>query len=539
MIKRNQFSTKKTSLPKNNQQLAFLFITRNNLTLPLFWEKYFQQQSGLVNIHIYSQLQYNLGKIGDNVTIYTNPNKNFHQDYFELALMLLKKSLKKLKNKYFVILRDDIIPLKPFPIFYQHLLKSQQSSFFYHQQHNDNYSPFFCLTREDAQIIASKNYSFKSLRECLLQVLDQTTVRNFNYVYENFELNQNKINILQQKIEQSKLKIKNLQQQKNSNNVLLQINHFSQNIESSKKIISDLQNQAYVFNTISESQLEKIVLKDNYFFIRAIPKRSNLPQFQHLISYMRDKKHYFIHIPKTGGSTISDVFSNYLDLDISTRFKEWKQLFKNNKILKPELEDYQPGKINNHHIPITFYNFHYQQKLMNDYELFAIVRNPIDKIISVFVYWIKWYLNQLILIEVKRNLKENFKKSCQKIHLDEIYNGNFEVKPGNLNNFIGKVLEDPKYKYALDGHLLPLHYYTHIIRQGQLIPVTQVLFFENLNEDFNNFINFHSLNIPENTLSFVHRNVSQSQLSRKDLTPKSLKLIKEYYHLDFKLFNYE
>ena len=69
--------------------------------------------------------------------------------------------------------------------------------------------------------------------------------------------------------------------------------------------------------------------------------------------------------------------------------------------------------------------------------------------------------------------------------------------------------------------------------------MTQVLFFENLNEDFNNFINFHSLNIPENTLNFVHRNVSQSQLSRTDLTPKSLKLIKEYYHLDFKLFNYE
>ena len=143
MIKKHQFSTKKTSLPSSNQQVAFLFITRNNLTLPLFWEKYFQKQSELVNIHIYTQLQYNLGKIGDNVTIYTNPNKNFHQDYFELALMLLKKSLKKLKNKYFVILRDDIIPLKPFPIFYQHLLKSQQSSFFYHRQLNDNYSPFF------------------------------------------------------------------------------------------------------------------------------------------------------------------------------------------------------------------------------------------------------------------------------------------------------------------------------------------------------------------------------------------------------------
>ena len=67
MIKKYQFSTKKTSLPYSNRELAFLFITRNNLTLPLFWEKYFQQQSELVNIHIYTQLQYNLGKIGDNV----------------------------------------------------------------------------------------------------------------------------------------------------------------------------------------------------------------------------------------------------------------------------------------------------------------------------------------------------------------------------------------------------------------------------------------------------------------------------------------
>ena len=95
MIRNYQYSSKKISLPKNNHQIAFLFVTRNNLILPLFWEKYFQQQSDLVDIHIYTQHQYNQSRFGTNVTIYTEPKKNYHQDFLQLCLMLLKKSLQK------------------------------------------------------------------------------------------------------------------------------------------------------------------------------------------------------------------------------------------------------------------------------------------------------------------------------------------------------------------------------------------------------------------------------------------------------------
>lgn len=236
---------------------------------------------------------------------------------------------------------------------------------------------------------------------------------------------------------------------------------------------------------------------------------------------------YFIHIPKTAGTTIANIFNEYLNMDVGIL------LFDKKRLKKKNLKDkYRFLKISNHHIPINYFDKYYLKNIIDNNKIFVIVRNPYDRIISVFKFWIKFILNN------KSNEDKNIKKLIKKINL--MYNS-LEINKNNLNYFIGKALSDNKYKYSLDGHILPMYLYVFVSINGKLNKIPNyILKYENLNDDFNKFKNENNLNIPDNIINKIFLNKSNNfDITKKDLNEKSIKLIKNYYKLDFKYFNYE
>ena len=80
-----------------------------------------------------------------------------------------------------------------------------------------------------------------------------------------------------------------------------------------------------------------------------------------------------------------------------------------------------------------------------------------------------------------------------------------------------------------------MYKYTHINKDDKLI----LLKYENLNNEFNKFIEDNNINLPKDSLLKIHKNKSGIQITRKHLDDKSIKLIQEYYKKDFELFGYD
>ena len=60
-----------------------------------------------------------------------------------------------------------------------------------------------------------------------------------------------------------------------------------------------------------------------------------------------------------------------------------------------------------------------------------------------------------------------------------------------------------------------------------------------MNTEFNKFIENNNINIPKDGLFTIYKNKSGTELTRKHLDDKSIKLIQEYYKKDFELFGYD
>ena len=236
---------------------------------------------------------------------------------------------------------------------------------------------------------------------------------------------------------------------------------------------------------------------------------------------------FFIHIPKTGGMSVTNLF--YIKLNMKFGYYYYiknKEYLGDSKSLELLDKNYLflYNKISKWHIPFSFFNKKYQNELLNKFKLFAIVRNPYDRIISIYGYGIKVY-------------NKNKNKSIKELR--EIYNNSFEINPKKLNEFINTVLGNDKYKYSMDGHIIPMYKHTHINIDTKLTLICEILKYENLNNELNEFIENNNINLPKDSLLKVYLNKSGIELTRKHLDNKSIKLIQEYYKKDFELFGYD
>lgn len=196
------------------------------------------------------------------------------------------------------------------------------------------------------------------------------------------------------------------------------------------------------------------------------------------------RKFIFIHIPKTGGTSI-------------------RKFLEDNKIMYV-----------NRHIKGSFHKSIRKFPIENKkYYSFAFVRNPYDRILS------SWLMFQ-------------YKKEFEWKTREELINLTFR-------QFLERAINKNTVKYIINNnkfrvkHVEPQHHFV-TNRQGK-IGVNFIGRFENLEEDFAKVCD--RLNIPFNGLP--HLNSTKHKHYSEYYTKKTKELVDRIYKKDFELFNYE
>lgn len=270
---------------------------------------------------------------------------------------------------------------------------------------------------------------------------------------------------------------------------------------------------------------------------------------------MNNKLVYFIHIPKTAGTSIEDIVykdgSDFYNKKNKTKYcigmcyyrsvikridnfyelflkKKYYNLLINNNVNHWNMQFF--------HIPISFWKNDYILEYKKKFNIFCVIRNPYERAVSDFKFWIKFYKetsisNNLIIINLYKNLLSQIK---------DVYENNFEETEKNMNKIINKLLSDKKYEYYLDGHLIPQ--YKHIVEKinnKYIIIPDYILRFENLHEDFTIFKNKFMPFIDDSSIKETYKHKTDTKLDISNLTAKNKKLIYDYYKIDFKLLKYK
>jgi len=256
---------------------------------------------------------------------------------------------------------------------------------------------------------------------------------------------------------------------------------------------------------------------------------------------------WFIHIPKNAGSSISKIFYNKgiligrnfynKNLKYLCPHPDQYDLFVDPKFSHKDISKfidvpnsgkrYLSNSLNFWHLPMRFWKPNYIKYYKNGHVIFCVVRNPYDKIVSEFKFWIDF-------------LKERVREKRTIDGVMNFYDGDLNMTVENLNKFIVKAC-DKNNCFSLDGHILPQYIYvyeTDNFNEKSKIPHV-ILKFENLKNDFNSFVNKYNLGIPPNVISDIKLNPSSvKSVTVNDITPKNIELIYNYYINDFKLFGY-
>lgn len=203
-------------------------------------------------------------------------------------------------------------------------------------------------------------------------------------------------------------------------------------------------------------------------------------------NFENSEKLMFIHIPKTAGTSVETY--------AKTHNIKWGRHVKYPRPVKKVSAPYW-------HIPPKYFNRNnspYKGKI-----LFAIVRNPYERIISEYKY-----RNEIFPKNKKNVNKKNVNKK-------------------NLNEFIhnAEIIYD-KNNFCFDGHLLP---------QNEFVDSkTEILKIENLDKEFSNLMKKY--NYPDKKLGKSFK--TSTNLSVKDLDRKSINIVNNIYHEDFNNFGY-
>lgn len=200
------------------------------------------------------------------------------------------------------------------------------------------------------------------------------------------------------------------------------------------------------------------------------------------------KEPYFIHIPKTAGTSIEDFGARYGLMWASKEKRTGNNLTK------------KKSDINWYHFPLDFYteegiNF------LTQFDLFTVVRNPISKIVSA--YNCRWYNDE------------------------QTYNDD------NVHQFNDKILKfmELDEQKKTDRYIPQYRYVYH--NENKIV---ETLKFENLKDDIENFMMKYRFESKFN----VHKNKSLGQKHTvENLFDNTKFRIYDYYRKDFELLNYE
>lgn len=260
------------------------------------------------------------------------------------------------------------------------------------------------------------------------------------------------------------------------------------------------------------------------------------------------KNIYFTHIPKTGGRSIDDIFYKYKKINnnyvvgesyfrsiIKKKYAYYYDYFLKRKYLHL-LINYNNKlhwNISFWHIPLSFWKNRILLEYKRNNIIFCMVRNPYDRVVSDFKYWIKFYHQQK-----KSRLSKYYHALLKQI--EDIYDKDFRINKENMNKVIKKLYNTKKYEYALDGHLIPQYKYVYTIIDKKLVKIVDhVLYFENFETNLKKFKNKYATLIRNQDIQNTHLNPSPSDLSASELTQENKEIIYKYFKIDFEAFYYK
>ncbi len=204
----------------------------------------------------------------------------------------------------------------------------------------------------------------------------------------------------------------------------------------------------------------------------------------------------FIHIPKTGGSSIEKQLYNLEDLSDQYTTETY---FSNNPLMMTDTRNYSLQ----HYTFIDLLSCLGQERINHFQTIFCVVRNPYDRMVSEFYYYYQRIVCESLDFDSIEHIQSKFFDFCQK------------CVNGQVNN---------------DNHQTPQ--YTYIINHQEIIdPRIKILWFERLSTEFSQLCGL--------TLDY-HLLQSNRKLSCHEYyTPESQQLVKDYYMNDFILFYYD
>ena len=197
----------------------------------------------------------------------------------------------------------------------------------------------------------------------------------------------------------------------------------------------------------------------------------------------------FIHIPKTGGSSLDLYFSSKFNIPLNSKslftFNEDQQLLNENIQINSTLQHITYNQIVKYS---TLFNINF-----DNIKIITIVRNPYERIMSDFFYY------GLITIDTTKE---------------------------TVFDIINEYLVSENY----DNHNIPQHKFI-TNDKGEIIQNIHILKTESLTNDMYN-LSYSDFNI------FANRNTNKINYYNY-LNNKSIDIINQFYHLDFILFNYD
>jgi len=204
----------------------------------------------------------------------------------------------------------------------------------------------------------------------------------------------------------------------------------------------------------------------------------------------KKKKIIFVHIPKTGGSSIEKCLKNVFDERILMEKK--RAVGEQTKVLGEIKNLYKNSHNSLKHSTIMELKNHYSDEDFNEFHKFAVIRNPWDRLLSLYSWPDKTKYNKKSFLKYFKGVKEvdAYKKRAL----------------WTINKFVCDEKGD--------------------------IMVDTLLDFENLNNDFMKLNS--KLGLTEDTLPHINRTKVKS--FREVMDEETIEIVRRYYKKEIDKF---